>query len=228
MSEPVTRGGPIPWALPVILIVAACTGGTQVQPSTTSVAIATSSTSAPVTTSSTVGTATTTAPLDPVAVVGESLAASSANYRFTSVVLVGEQTLTTINGTVDGTSVSAEVTTGSSELSYIRTPDGEWVTGPDGDWVQLEGEPPVGPPLGALVDATNLVLESGDGGRGVFTGTLGPAAGDAEGVSFSLTVEGGLVSEIRYEVDTGGETAQVITTFSDIGAAGTVSPPEGV
>jgi hypothetical protein len=62
----------------------------------------------------------------------------------------------------------------------------------------------------------------------VFTGLLGPAAGPAQGIPFSLTVEGGVVSEVRYQVDTGGEIAQVITTLSDIGAAGTVSKPEGV
>jgi hypothetical protein len=171
---------------------------------------------------------TTTAPIDPTAVITETLAASSANYRFTSVVLVGEQTLTSIAGTVDGNSVSAEVTTGSSELSYVRTADGEWVTGPDGDWVELEGEPPVAPPLGALVGAADLVVQSGNGEHGVFTGMLGAAAGVAQGVPFSLTIENGLVTEIRYQVDSGGEIAQVITTFTDIGAAGTVSAPEGV
>jgi hypothetical protein len=160
--------------------------------------------------------------------VTESLATSSSNYRFTSVVLVGEQTLTTISGIVDANSVAAEIATGSTEVSYIRTPDGEWVTTADGEWVALEGEPPVAPPLAALVDAGDLVLASGDGTQGVFTGVLGPAAGPAQGIPFSLTVENGFVSEIRYQVDTGGEMAQVITTLSDIGAAGTISPPEGV
>jgi hypothetical protein len=178
-------------------------------------------------TSTTPAETTTTVPVDPVAVVSESLSASSSNYRFTSVVLVGEQTLTSISGIVDGNSVAAEIATGATEVSYIRTPGGEWVTTADGEWVALEGEPPVAPPLAALVDAGDLVLESGDATQGVFTGVLGAAAGPAQGIPFSLTVESGVVSEIRYQVDTGGELAQVITTLSDIGAAGTVSPPEG-
>ena len=212
---------------------AACTtsaGETTSVPdtATTPTAAATTTTTTDRAASTTIAATTTTAPVDPDLVVSESLAASSANYRFTSVVLVGEQTLTTISGAVDGGSVAADVVTGSGEVSYVRTPDGEWVTGPDGEWVELEGEPPVAPPLGALVDAGNLVLESGDGTRGVFTGTLGPAAGEAQGLGFSLTVESGLVTEVRYQVDTGGEMAQVITTLSDFGGAGTVTAPDGV
>jgi hypothetical protein len=165
--------------------------------------------------------------VDPVATVSAALTASGANYRFTSIVLVGEQTLTSIDGVVDGTAVAARIETGASELSYVRTAEGEWVTEADGEWVILEGEPPVAAPLGALADAEQLTLESGDAVQGVFTGVLGPAAGPAQGVPFSLTIENGVVSEIRYEVDTGGEIAQVITTFSEIGAAGTVTRPEG-
>jgi hypothetical protein len=213
--------------LPIVFVVlAACTtsgGGTTSVPGT----IAATTSTIDRASSTTIAATTTTAAVDPGLVVSESLAASSANYRFTSVVLVGEQTLTTITGAVDGNSVAADVVTGSGEVSYIRTPEGEWVTGPDGEWVELEGEPPVAPPLGALVDAGNLVLESGDGTRGVFTGTLGPAAGEAQGLGFSLTVESGLVTEVRYQVDTGGETAQVITTLTDFGGAGSVTAPDG-
>ena len=57
-------------------------------------------------------------------------------------VLVGEQILTTISGVVDGNSVAAEIGTGSGEVSYVRTPEGEWVTGADGEWVEPDGEPP--------------------------------------------------------------------------------------
>jgi hypothetical protein len=180
---------------------------------------------APTTTSTIV---TTTEPIDPARVVADGLAASSANYRFSSVVLVGEETLTSIMGVVDGEAVSAQIATGTSEVSYVRTPEGEWVTGADGEWVELEGEPPVGAPLAALSDAGDFVLESGDASQAVITGVLGPAAGSAQGIPFTLTVEGGQVTEIRYEVDTGGEIAQVVTTLSEFGSAGTVAKPEGV
>lgn len=226
----VGRGGPRTRAFPaVFVLLVACASNTGVDSTTTPALVESTITSTTVAaTSTTTAETTTTVPVDPVAVVSESLAASSFNYRFTSVVLVGEQTLTSISGIVDGNSVAAEIATGSTEVSYIRTPDGEWVTTADGEWVALEGEPPVAPPLAALVDAGDLVLESGDGDQGVFTGVLGPAAGPAQGIPFSLTIENGVVTEIRYQVDTGGELAQVITTLSDIGAAGTVSPPEGV
>jgi hypothetical protein len=226
----VLRGGPGTRALPALFaLLVACSTNTGLDSTTTDALVESTITSTTVAaTSTTTAETTTTVPVDPVAVVTESLATSSSNYRFTSVVLVGEQTLTTISGIVDANSVAAEIATGSTEVSYIRTPDGEWVTTADGEWVALEGEPPVAPPLAALVDAGDLVLESGDGTQGVFTGVLGPAAGPAQGIPFSLTVEDGFVSEIRYQVDTGGEMAQVITTLSDIGAAGTISPPEGV
>lgn len=208
----------------------ACASNTGVESTTTIDVVPSTTTSTTVATASTTSAvATTTVPVDPVAAVAESIEASSSNYRFTSLVLVGEETLTTISGIVDGSSVAAEIITGSTEVSYVRTSDGEWVTGDGGEWVELEGEPPVAPPLAALADAGDLVLESGDGARGVFTGMLGAAAGPAQGIPFSLTVENGVVTEIRYQVDTGGgELAQVITTFSDIGAAGIVSPPEDV
>lgn len=224
------RGGSLR-ALPFLaaLLLASCTADTGVG-STSSVpeAVTTTTTALPApTTTSTLAPTTTTVPVDPVATVSGALAASGANYRFTSMVLVGEQTLTSISGVVDDTAVAARIETGASELSYVRTAEGEWVTGPDGEWVILEGEPPVAAPLGALTDAEQLTLESGGAEQGVFTGVLGPAAGPAQGVPFSLTIENGVVAEIRYEVDTGGEIAQVITTFSEIGTAGTVTRPEG-
>jgi hypothetical protein len=160
--------------------------------------------------------------------LGDGLSATNENYRFSSVVLVGEDTLTTIEGVVDGQTVAAEISTGTGSVSYVRTADGEWVTDSDGAWVDLDGEPPVSAPLSALTDAANLVVVSSDGMSGLFTGTLGPSSGGAEGLPFSVTIEQGLISEIRYQVDNGGQTAQVITTFTDVGSAGSVNPPAGV
>ena len=224
------RGGARLGFLPAfLLVVAGCVAEADPAPAPAAdTSTTTSLTSTTVAAASTTSAVTTTVPVDPVVMVSDSLAASSGNYRFTSLVLVGEQTLTTIEGVVDGNSVAAAIGTGSGEVSYIRTPDGEWVTGADGEWVALDGEPPVAPPLGALVDAGDLALVSGNGTTGVVTGVLGPAAGAAQGLPFTLTVEAGLVTEIRYEVDTGGELAQVITTLTEVGSAGSVSAPEGI
>lgn len=221
------RGGAI-WFLPVLLFVAACASGDADRGSTTSTV---TGVSAPTTASSTTrlpGTTTTTAAIDASAMLDQGLAATSSNYRFSSVVAVGEQTLTSIAGVVDGTSVAAEITTGTGVLSYVRTPDGEWVTGADGEWAALEGEAPVAPPLAGLADPVEVALESGDGAGGVITGRLGPAAGPAEGVPFSLTIDGGVITEIRYQVESTAGPAQVVTTLSDVGSAGSVSAPEGV
>jgi hypothetical protein len=193
---------------------------------TSSQGVATSSAQATTTTAP--SSTTTTSQVDAATMLGDSLSATSQNYRFSSVVLVGEDTLTTIDGVVDGQEVAAEVSTGTGSVSYVRTTEGEWVTDSEGAWVALEGEPPVSAPLSALTDAGNLMVVSSDGVNGLFTGTLGPGSGEAEGLAFSVTIEQGLISEIRYQVENGGQTAQVITTFTEVGAAGSVSPPAGV
>jgi hypothetical protein len=213
----------------LLVLVAGCTSAADDPGSTAGTVVGTSApTTIQAPTTLPAESTTTTVPVDPTAMVSDGLAASSSNYRFSSVVLVGEDTLTTITGVVDGTSVAAEIATGTGVVSYVRTPDGEWVTGPDGEWGALEGEAPVSAPLATLSDSTDLSLESGDLAGGVVTGRLGPAAGTAQGVPFSLTIENGLVTEIRYQVESSAGPAQVITTLTDIGAAGTVSAPEGV
>lgn len=239
MANPsIRRGGSshriFPFLVVFAVLIAACespaatTAPSSVPVSTTSTSVATTTTNLATTTHPTVAT-TTTQPVDAPAAVGQSVAATGGNYRFSSVVLVGEQALTTINGIVDAGSVAADIVTGQETVSYVRTAAGEWVTGPDGAWVPLEGEAaPVTPPLAALSDASELRLESGTATDGVFTGILGPAAGPAQGIPFTLTTGAGLVSEIRYEVESSAGPAQVSTTFTEVGVAGTVSPPAGV
>jgi hypothetical protein len=226
---PVARGGGAKRFLPVLLVLAVgCTSAVGEQTTAPDSGVATMSpTTTEATTTPPTESATTTEAVDPAVVVGESLSASGSNYRFSSVVLVGEETLTSITGVVDGTSVGAEITTGTGVVSYVRTPEGEWVTEADGTWSPLEGEAPVSAPLAILADSSDLTLETGDSVQSVFTGRLGPAAGPAQGVPFTLTIENGLVTEIRYQVESSGGPAQVITSLTEIGAAGSVSAPEG-
>lgn len=227
-----SRGGSVIRILPIILLLAtACSTEAVEDTTTTTLADTTTTTDAPATTTTTAAaevTTTTSQPVDAAAVVAESLTTSSANYRFTSVILVDGETLTEVSGIVDGTSVSATVKVGTSEVSYVRTAEGEWVTGADGEWVALVDEPPVASPLASLGDVSGLTLDSGDANSGVYTGVLGTLAGQAQGVAFTLTIEDGFITEIRYQADTGGQMAEVITTLSDFGSAGTISPPESV
>ncbi|HSJ84900.1 MAG TPA: hypothetical protein VLA91_13915 [Acidimicrobiia bacterium] len=145
---PVARRGGAKRFLPVVLVLAGgCTSAAGEQttaPETGAATIGPTTTEA--TTTRPTEFAATTAAVDPAVVVGESLSASGSNYRFSSVVLVGEETLTSITGVVDGTSVGAEITTGTGVVSYVRTPAGEWVTEADGTWALLEGEAPVSAP----------------------------------------------------------------------------------
>jgi hypothetical protein len=190
--------------------------------STTSVATTSSSVAS---TSTTLAATSTTKAVDVGGVLAEALAATSPNYRFQSVVMVGDQTVTTIQGVVDGESVAASITAGTSEVSYVRTAAGEWVTGPDDEWAVLEGEAPAGAPLAGLADVTELALESADGEMVVIMATLGPAAGPAAGTRVAITVNQGLVSEIRYQAQSGADTADVATTVTEVGSAGTVETP---
>ena len=214
------RGGPIKWALrPLLALVVAC--------STTGAGVTTSSVAATTSSSSTTTTiaTTTTRAIDAEGVLGEALAATSPNYRFQSLVTVGGQTITTIQGVVDGESVAASITAGNSEVSYVRTPDGEWVTGPEDEWSVLEGEAPAGAPLAGLTDVSDLAVESGDGALMVILATLGSVAGPGAGTRVAITVKQGLITEIRYQAQSDADTAEVVTSVSEVGSAGTVEAP---
>ena len=215
------RGGPIKWALPPLLalVVACSTTGAVV--STTTLSPTTSIT----TVATTLAPTSTTEAVDVGTVFAEALAATSPNYRFQSVVTVAAQPVTTIQGVVDGESVAASITAGTSEVSYVRTPEGEWVTGPDDEWSVLEGEAPAGAPLSSLTDVTELTLDSAANDTTVILATLGPAAGPAAGTRVAITVTGGLVTAISYQAQSGADVAEVITTVTEVGSAGTVEAP---
>jgi len=201
-------------------MVVACTS-TGAAVSTTTVPPATSTTAV----ATTLAPTSTTDAVDVGAVFAAALAATSPNYRFQSVVTVAAQTVTTIQGVVNGESVAASITAGTSEVSYVRTPEGEWVTGPDDEWSVLEGEAPAGAPLSGLTDVTELALDSAAGDMTVILATLGPAAGPAAGTRVAITISGGLVTAISYQAPSGADVAEVTTTVSEIGSAGTVEAP---
>ena len=154
------------------------------------------------------------------------LDATKTNYRFVSTVSVAESPVTTISGVVDAGAVSATIASGTGEVSYVKTGDGEWITDADGNWVVLEGEAPVNPPLDYLADSESLEVVSNDSSGLVLSGVLGPSAGTIAGVPFQVTILDGLLSTITYEGITGGEVAVVTTSLSDVGVAGTVTPPQ--
>jgi len=227
MPEPKPVGGCVKRILPflLVLMLSACgtdAGGSSTTSPTTSVPTTTtgdeSTTSAPV-------TSTTAAPIDAASALSDALVATGDNYRFVSTITVDETVVTTIVGVVDGSSVQADITTGETTLSYIRTGEGEWTRETDDDWVQLEGAPPVEQPLTPLNGPQEVELVEDNGESLFVTGRLGEAAGSAAGVGFSATIAEGLVTEIAYQAETGGQTATVTTQLSDIGSAGSVEAP---
>lgn len=175
-------------------------------------------------TSPSLATTTTTEPVDPGAVLASAYDATAGNYQFLSVVVVDGETLTTVSGIVDGNSVAASIQAGTTQVDYVRTPAGEWVTDQSGAWVPLQGEAPATVPLALLVEATDLALEEQNEGRLVLGATLGPGS-RAAGLRVSVVIQGGVVTEIRYRAETEGVVADVTTTVSHIGVAGTVAAP---
>jgi hypothetical protein len=213
--------------LPFLMLVAVACSGEDAAPVTSGADTTQpppSSTTAPATVTTPVAPTTTT--LGPGDVFTNGLTASIANYRFESTVAAGDQVITSISGVVDSDAISADISAGDRVVSYVRTGEGEWLTDSEGEWVEVEGQPPVAPPLGLLTDATSFEEVSVDQGTVVLAGTLGAAAGAAGGIPFTVTIIDGLISQIQYQAETGGETAVVTTTFTEIGTAGGITPPE--
>ena len=75
---------------------------------------------------------------------------------------------------------------------------------------------------------TNLEVRTRNGSRIFLVGGLGPGGQDDKAtVPVTKAIVDGRVTKISYEADTGGQTAVVTTSVSDIGEAGTVGPPAG-
>lgn len=204
--------------LPLLLVATACSGVGD-PPSR-----AGGTNTAPVDLTTTAPAVTTT--LGPEEVFRNGLVASSHNYRFESTVVVGDQVVTSITGVVDGDSIAAEVTAGDTVVSYIRTGEGEWLTDTEGQWVEVDGEPPAAPPLALLADARSFEEVSAEQGTTTLTGTMGEAAGAAAGIPFTVIIIDELITQIQYRAETEGGTAVVATTFTEIGSAGDVTPPD--
>lgn len=206
--------------LPLLLVLAACSGQESVPVGTD---VTTSQPDQSVPSSTPRPTSTTLAPGE---VFSNGLTATSQNYRFESTVAAGDEVITSITGVVDKDAIAADISAGENVVSYVRTTDGEWMTDSNGEWVEMNGQPPVAPPLAQLADASSFQEVSADQGTVVLTGTLGPAAGAAGGIPFTVTITDGLIAQIQYQAETGGGTAVVTTAFTDIGSAGGVVRPD--
>jgi hypothetical protein len=79
--------------------------------------------------------------------------------------------------------------------------------------------------LAGLADASDLSLEASDGNPLAILATLGPAAGPVAGTRVTITLTGGQVTQIRYQTQSGSDLADVTTTITEVGSAGTVEAP---
>jgi hypothetical protein len=222
MTDPTALGGgrgPA-WRVLSLVVIAACGLG---QPAATSPP-ATSPGEAVVTTDRPAPISTTTAS-DPRELVARAVAATAPNYRFASTMVAEGVEVTSITGTVDGPSMAATIKTGTSAIEYVITPEGEWATGEEGDLVPIEGEPPAVAPLAALMELQEVVVASMAGDQVTVNAILGPSAGPAAGLQVAITIAGEVISRIEYQAEVAGVLAEVVTVLTDVGSAGTVSPP---
>jgi hypothetical protein len=160
--------------------------------------------------------------------VRDALAAAGSSYRFTSVVVIGDQVNTTITGVVDGTSFSSTIVTADATVDYIKTDEGEWVRGDDQQWVVLDEPSPVSDPLAPLRDPIGAEVVRADGSILEIVATypgsiLGSEAAEAP---VTLVIDGGLVRAIRYDVMVGGSPTRVDTELSDFGTVEPITAPE--
>lgn len=224
-------------ALPlVVALVVACGGspdqadGTGAHPASTAATttVPSTTTSAPTTVTTQATTTSSTPAVDAVAAVQDGLAAAGSSYRFTSVVVIGDEVNTTITGVVDGTSFSSTIVTADAVVDYIKTGEGEWVRGADQQWVVLDEPSPAGDPLASLREPLAAEVVRADGSILEIVATYpGPVLGsDAAEAPVTLVIDNGVVRAIRYDVMVGGSPTRVDTELSDFGAVEPITAPE--
>ncbi len=211
-----SRWRPLGAAIALSLVVAACSSSTDGAASSTTAAPVASSTA---TTSTTAPNAPTPAPptLDPATVLAEALAAYAGGYEFSGTATVNEQEASIVSGRwIDGAS-QLLIRSGSGEVEYLITPEGQWARLPEGEWEELEGPPPTDNPLAALGTPTSLeVLSAAENTvrlRGVYSAEALGLTGDP--IEVQLVVTDGSLVEASYTVNVDGNSGTSVTTFSN-------------
>jgi len=191
----------------VVLTLAAC--GDDTPAATTAVTAESTATTADGT-----GTASTAAPRD--AVLGDALDAVGTRYAFTATVTLDGAEVTMVEGTVyDGTG-AYQVAAAGATVEYVASDEGQWARQPGGEWTVLSEAAPLLDPLDPLSRPIDVRVLDSSGDDALLEATYdGATLGFAGGgrVDVSITITGGAVAAISYDVTVEGGTATVVTTF---------------
>ena len=209
------RWRPLGAAIALALTVAACSSSTETPASPSPTAapggseVATTVTTAP--------QADVTASIDPAKALSEALAAYDAGYEFSGTATVNDQEASVVSGRwIEGAS-QLTIRSGSGEVEYLITSDGQWARLPDGEWGALDGPPPTDNPLALLSKPESLEVVDSDANtvriRGVFTAAALGLSGEPIDVLFTIT--NGTLTEASYTVDADGAIGTSVTTFSN-------------
>ncbi len=206
---------PLGAAIVLSLLVAACSSATDEAPTSSTIAPAPPGVTTTTTAAPAPPAAVEDAP-DPATVLFEALAAYADGYEFTGTATVNDQEASVVSGRWIGGASQLLIRSGSGEVEYLITAEGQWARLPDGNWEPLEGTPPTDNPLAVLSAPDSLEIVSSDANtvrlRGVFAAeTLGLTGVPIE---VQLVVTNGTLVEASYTVDGDGAIGTSVTTFS--------------
>ena len=225
-------GGLASRALPIALLVAGCSLGSS-ELSVTPVTVPSRPAAPTIDGGSTSGPETSggVAFVDGRDRLDDALDATGGEYRYETIVTIGDAVTMQVSGSVSGIIRIATITTGGSVTEYVTTDGGEWISGPtDADMLDhalLAGHPPlealigpqwVGPDPG-IDDEDDVVLSAVYSGDSV-------GIPDVATVEVQVTIRDGVVHQVEYEIPAGEATADVVTVISGFGDAAAITGAE--
>jgi hypothetical protein len=202
----------------VALLIAACTGkddegSVPTLAPTPSVTVA----STVATTVTTIAPPPSTIPIDAPAVLQQALAGLGGGYHFVYVATLNGAEVARAEGDSIAGASRLTLTSSGVTAAYIVTPEGSWAQ-PDGEeWESLENPPATTDPIAALSAPSSVSVAGADGDLvTLLINVPGVALGipDVPEAQVTATVAGGVLQQVAYSGVFGGNTANVVTSFS--------------
>ena len=211
---------PLGVATILLLALAGCSSSIGEISSTSTTATTTSN--AATATAAEVGPAepqTPTAPIDGQKLLANALASFASGYDFIGTVTINSEQATVIAGRWFDGSSQVSIRSGSGEVEYITTADGQWARLPGSEWEELDGLPQSENPLAALSSPTSLEVSSSNTNTVRLSASY-PAAelglvGDP--IDVILVIEDGLLVRASYDIEIDGNTGGSVTEFAKLG-----------
>ena len=226
LASPQLRPRIIGAAAALLVILAACSGNSAEQ--------ATSTDAPPIRVSSTQAVTPSTAPAAAAAAApGElldaALTAYADGYEFSTTTIVNDQAVTAQTGRwLDGAS-QIVVTSGDAKVEFLITPNGQWTRLPDGEWEAMDTAPETGYPLDGMREPESLEMLTSAGGRTKVMATY-PAADvglSGDPVEVLLDFEDRKLVGFSFTADIDGAVVESTATLRPISDTTPVTAPTG-